>query len=168
MRLCHQPLRRVYHLQGRRTPVGRDGNDRERFAEPYPTLDEAAKGLGAYPEGVSPCHTGRIRGVDRILRAAGDEGERKMGMARCLQRDDRPRRSSAGSTTSAMRWSYSASAGNTRNAKPAGRSISPNTRMSIIRKGILDSTAMSTGKDTRPKTGCARLPFDSQIPTGSG
>lgn len=25
------------------TPVGRDGNDRERFAEPYPTLDEACQ-----------------------------------------------------------------------------------------------------------------------------
>ncbi len=35
------------------------------------TLSDAGrslpKGLGAYPEGVSPCHTGRIRGVDRTF-----------------------------------------------------------------------------------------------------
>ena len=93
MRLCHQPLRRVYHLQGR---LDSRRTRRQRPRTFRGTLSDAGrslpKGLGAYPEGVSPCHTGRIRGVDRILRAAGDEGERKMGMARCLQRDDRPRR----------------------------------------------------------------------------
>ena len=93
MRLCHQPLRRVYHLQGR---LDSRRTRRQRPRTFRGTLSDAGrslpKGLGAYPEGLSPCHTGRIRGVDRILRAAGDGSKRKMGMARCLQGDHRPRR----------------------------------------------------------------------------